>query len=177
MANEGHIFIKRGEGKQNIRKQFFRPIDGKSARPVFCYPRRTENLREEVRGMERSLESGYVTSERKMMYELKLKERKKKLNAIEASFGNAAQVIKEDPDAWIARRDELATAIEDQTPTRKDVELRRVNPHAVLRREKTIEKGSMPLEEIKREYTIISRAFQAAGEEMESNHSFLQKEK
>lgn len=177
MANEGHIIVKKGIGKQNIRKRFFRPVDGKSARPAFCYPRRAQMLREEVRSMERTMDSGYVTAERKMMYEQELKKRKKKLVDIEDSFTNAAKVIKEDPDTWMARREELGNAISDGTPTRKDVQQRRVNPHANLRREKMGERDKAPLEELKREYVIISRAFQAAGEDVESNHSFLQKEK
>lgn len=177
MANAGHIIVKKGEGDFNIRKQFFRPIDGKSSKPAFCYPRRTETLREEVRSMERALKGDYVTAERRMAYEQNLKKRKARLEKIEDSVENAKRVINADKDGWVKRRDKLAHAIAEQTPTRKDYQQRRVNPHAVLRHEKQGAKGSPPLELLKREYTIVSRALQAAGEDAESNHSFLQKEK
>lgn len=182
MANEGHIIVKKGRGRPSKGdprsvSRFYRPVDGKSARPVFCYPGRVDGLRDEVKSMEQALEHGMVTPERKMEYEQRLKNRKKKLTEMEASFSNAVKVINEDKDAWIARREELKNQIIEQTPTRKDYEMHRVNPHAVLRREKHGEKDKRPLEEVKREYTIISRALQAAGDDFESNHSFLQKEK
>jgi hypothetical protein len=177
MANPGHIIVKKGKGDYNIRKKFFRPVDGKSAKPAFCYPKRTETLRAEVRGMQRSLDGGFVAPERRMAYEQTLKQRKKKLETIEDSFTNAKRVIDSDKDGWSKRRDKLATAIAEQTPTRKEYAERRVNPHTILRQEKQGLKGCLPLEGIKREYTIISRALQAAGEEAESDHSFLQKEK
>lgn len=177
MANAGHIIVKKGEGDYNIRKKFFKPIDGKSSKPVFCYPQRTEILREEVRGMENALKGDYVTAERRMAYELNLKEQKQRLAKIDDSFENAKRVINEDKDGWSKRRDDLAASIAEQTPTRKDYHEKRVNPHKVLRHEKQGAKGGPPLESLKREYTIISRALQAAGEDAESNHSFLQKEK
>ena len=176
MANNGHIIIKKNSGKYTT-SQFFRPIDKGSSKPAFCFPRRGDALREEHASMKRNLNRDMVSPERKMVYEQKMNQLGKRVSEIEASSQAAKKIINADKDGWAARREELANAIAEQTPTRDDVRKRKVNPHAVLRREKEGEKGSSPLEEIKRDYTIISRAFQSAGEYEEANHSFLQKDK
>jgi len=158
-------------------KQFFKPVDKGSAKPAFCYPRRSKGLSESYDTMKKTLDNGYVDPARKMAFEQKMKTLKDRIDSINESHANASAIIKKDKDGWTKRRDELAQAISEQTPTRDDVKKRRVNPHSVLRREKQGEKGNLPLEQIKREFTIISRAFTASGDYEEANHSFLQKDK
>ena len=171
-ANAGHIIIKgdkrKGEPERNPHsmRRFFMPIDKGSAKPAFCYGRRKRDLEEEVNGMERALEMGHVSSEKKIKYKRDLAEKHYRLEQIKECGENARKIVEEDKDYWVKRREKCAEAIRDATPSRKDVKQRVVNPHAVLRREKR--EG---LEEIKREYQIISRAL---GEE--SNISFLQKD-
>jgi hypothetical protein len=183
MANEGHIIIKGGSEKPRQSQgrfgmnQFFREVDKGSAKPAFCYPRRTEGLKEELSQMERNIKDGNVDPERKMGYELKAKKIQERVDLINESFKSAKEIIDKNPDAWKTRRDNLATEISDRTPSRDDKRKRRVNPHGILRDEKVGSSGKRPLEDVKREYTIISRAFQARGDYEESNHSFLQKDK
>ena len=181
MANEGHIIVKPSEVKnprgRYSMNQFFRPVDKGSAKPAFCYPRRTEGLKEELAQMERNIKDGRVDPERAMGYQLKAKKIKERVSLIDESFKSAKEIIDKSPDAWKTRRDNLATEIQERTPTRDDKRKRRVNPHSVLRDEKVGSREKRPLEEVKREYTIISRAFQARGDDEESNHSFLQKDK
>ena len=170
--NAGHIIVKgsktKGEPEQNMKSvsRFFMPVDKGSAKPAFCYPKHRQDLKEEVRGMEKALEDGNVSSERKMKYKMDLKEKKTRLDEILESGANAKKIIAEDKDYWVKRRLACEELIAKGTPTRKDVKNRVVNPHAILRREK--KEG---LENIKREYQIISSAM---GEE--SNVSFLQKD-
>ena len=175
MANETHIIVKKRHNRD--MKQFFRPVDKGSAKPAFCYPRRVENMKEELRSMENSLDRGLVGAERKMGYEQKKNERKKRVEELDASIEGAKKIIAKDKDGWKKRRDQLAAEISAALPTREDVMKRRVNPHTILRREKQGEKGDASLEEKKREFTIISRAFQASGDYEEANHSFLQKDR
>ena len=181
MANEGHIIIKKSESEKKPSpgrygmQQFFRPVDKGSSKPAFCYPRRTQGMKEELEQMERNVDG--VDSERKMGYELKMKQIRERVNLIDESFENAAKIIDKSPDAWKTRRDNLAAEIEARTPSREDKEKRRVNPHTILRDEKVGDNEKRPLEEVKREYTIISRAFQARGENEEANHSYLQRDK
>jgi len=180
VANEGHIIVKKGkeERQQNIygMKQFFNPIDKGAAKPAFCYPRRAQGLREEAVTMKRNLDSGMVSAEQKMSYELKLKKINERVSLIDESFENAKQIIDKDPDRWKNRRETLAEEIKERTPSRDQKQKRRVNPHSILRDEKVGGNGKIALEKLKREYTIISRAFQARGDYEESNHSFLQKD-
>jgi hypothetical protein len=180
MANEGHIIVKNSDKRTQGRwgmNQFFNPVDKGSAKPAFCYPRRTEGLREELHTMRNNLDSGKVDPERKMAYELKAKQIEERMVDIDNSFKTAKTIIDKDPDAWKSRRDNLAKEIADRTPSRDDVRKRRVNPHGILRQEKQGDGDKKPLEGLKREYTIISRAFQARGDYEEANHSFLQKDK
>ena len=175
MANETHIIVK-NPGRWGT-KQFFNPVDKGSAKPAFCYPKRAQNLREELKSMERTLDSGLIDPSRRMAYEQKKNILAKRVSEIDASFDNAREIIEKSKDGWKTRRDNLAKKIEQSSPSKQDVRTRRVNPHTVLKQEKEGLKGERPLEQDKRDYTIISRAFQAAGEYEEANHSFLQKDK
>ena len=181
MANAGHIIVKKSESEKQSKgrygmRQFFNPVDKGSAKPAFCYPRRTKGLQEELNQMERNIKEGRVDPERKMSYELKAKQIKERMEEINASFSNAKSIIDKSPDAWKTRRENLAAEIAERTPSREAVSKRRVNPHGVLRNEKQGTEDKRPLEELKREFTIISRAFQARGDYEEPNHSFLQKD-
>jgi hypothetical protein len=144
---------------------FFGPLDKGAAKPAFCYPERTRILKEEVRKMERNIEMGYISPERKLAYESRLKARRERLDAINENAANAHKIVTDNPDYWAKRRRELGKEIRAAMPSRKDVEKRRVNPHRVAKMEKE------GLGEKKREYIIISRAL---GEE--SNTSFLQRD-
>jgi hypothetical protein len=176
LANETHIIVKKGADRF-ATKQFFRPVDKGSSKPAFCYPRRADALKEEHASMKRNLKRDMVSPERRMVYEQKMNQLGKRVKEIDESFDGAKKIIEKDKDAWKTRRENLAAKISEGTPTRDDVRKKKVNPHAVLRREKQGENGQASLEEMKREYTIISRGFQAAGDYEESNHSFLQKDK
>ena len=183
MANEGHIIIKKSGESVAPQKgrygtsQFYKELDKGSSKPAFCYPRRAEGLKRELKTMEKNLDMGHVTPERKMAYAQKMKQLSGRIDKIDESFNGAKEIIESNKDGWKTRRDNLAEKISEATPTRDDVQKKRVNPFAVLRREKEGEKGNPPLEKMKREYTVISRAFQASGEFEEANHSFLQKDK
>jgi hypothetical protein len=176
VANESHIIVKKNSGKYRT-SQFFREVDKGSSKPAMCYPRRAEALKEEHASMKRNLDRDLVSPERRMIYEQKMNQLGGRVKEIDGSFDNAKKIINADKDGWKARRDELGKVIADQTPSRDDERKRRVNPHSTLRREKQGDGGHAPLEAIKKEYTVISRAFQAAGEYEEANHSFLQKDK
>jgi len=186
MANEGFIFVKKAENEhkapQNTgrwgTKQFFSPVDKGSSKPAFCYPGRAESLQREFKTRDALLKSGALDDqENKMSYELKTKQIGERVEEIYGSFEKAREIINKAPDSWAKRRQTLAEEITERTPTRDDKIKKRVNPHAVLREEKIGTGGKRPLEEVKREYTIISRALQARGEEAEANSSFLQKDK
>jgi len=116
-------------------------------------------------------------TEQKMAYELKNKQMAERLDLINTSFETAREVINKAPESWAKRRETLADEISERTPTRDDMRKRKVNPHANLRNENEGLGDNRPLEEVKREYTIISRALQARGEDANANHSFLQKDK
>ena len=143
----------------------FGPLDKGAAKPAFCYPERTRILEEEVRKMEKNIEMGYISSERKMAYEGRLKERRDRLDGINEATANAQKLVANDPDYWAKRRKELGREIRAAMPSRKDVEKRRVNPYRVNKMEKE------GLGEKKKEYIVISRIL---GEE--SNTSFLQRD-
>ena len=144
---------------------FWGPHDKGAAKPAFCYPQRIQALKEEVRRMERNLEMGYISAERKMAYEARLKERKQRLDSINESIERTQKIINNNKDFWVRRRRELADLIRNAMPSRKDVEKRRVNPYRVAKMEKE------GLGEVKKEFIVISRAL---GEE--SNISFLQRD-
>lgn len=168
MANEGHIIVKnkRPDGRTINVGRFFRPIDKGSSKPAFCYPHRRDALQEEVNSMKKILEGGHITADRRMAFEIKLKEREDRLNDINASFENAQKVVEENKDEWVKYRKDLAQDIRNSMPSRRDEKEGRVNPHRILKEEM---KG---LKAKKQQYIIVSRAL---GEE--SNVSFLQNEK
>lgn len=144
---------------------FWGPHDKGAAKPDICYPQRLQTLREEVQSMERSLEMGYISAERKMAYEARLKERRARLDSIDENIANTRKIINENKDFWVRRRNELAEEIRDGQPSRTDIEKRRVNPYRIAKMEKE------GFGELKKEYIVISRAL---GEE--SNVSFLQRD-
>jgi len=145
---------------------FYGPHDKGAAKPAFCYPQRIQTLQEEVRSMERNLDMGFVSPERKMAYEARLRERKTRLDGINKATEDANKIIEENKDFWAGRRKELGREIRSAMPSRKDVEKRRVNPYRVSKMEK--EGG---LGEMKREFIVISRLLKE-----ESNISFLQRD-
>ena len=160
---------KRGPGRPPASDKDYRTwwgeVDKGAAKPAFCYPQRVDNLREEVRSMERNLERGYVSAERKMAYESRMKERKERLEKIEANTKRVKQTIGKDKDYWANRRKELGEKIRSAMPSRSDVRKRRVNPYKIAKMEKE------GLGEMKKEYIVISRAL---GEE--SNIAFLERD-
>jgi hypothetical protein len=182
-AHDGHIIVKGNNDTPPSTKgrygtgQFFKEVDSGSAKPAFCYPKRADNLRNDLRQMKKTLEMGHILPERKMAYEQNVKKLEKRVSEINESFSNAKKIIETGKDGWATRRQNLGKEISEMMPTRKDVRDRRVNPHSVLRREKQGDKGSRPLQDLKRDYTIISRAMQASGDYEESDHSFLQKDR
>jgi hypothetical protein len=166
MANAGYILIKDGDkSKRATYKDFYGPLDKGSAKPSFCYPKRKEELSEEVEKIKKNLDNGYVSKEREMEMKMRLDEKKKRLDALNEQESAAKKLFEENKDKWMERRSSIAEEITAATPTRKDVAKRKVNPFTVLKREKS------GLEEKKREYVILSRL---AGEE--SNTSFLQRD-
>ena len=120
--------------------------------------------------MQRVLDQGHITADRRMDFENKLKQHQARLDALRENKDNAAKIINEDPDAWAKRRKELAEEISNSMPSRKDVNKKRVNPFRNLKKEKS------GLEAKKKEYIIISKAMQAAGHDVDSNISFLEKD-
>jgi hypothetical protein len=168
MANAGYIVVKQSgdeKGRRVSYRDFYGPLDKGSAKPSFCYPKRKEALKEDISKMERVLESGHIAKDHEMDAKLTLKQKKERLKAIDAQEGEAAKLFKEHKDDWMKRRGELAEEIRMSMPTETDVKKRRVNPHKVLRNEKT------GLEDKKKEFIVLSRL---AGED--SNVSFLQRD-
>ncbi len=164
-VSAGHIIVKNGVDRPDSYRDFYGPLDKGSAKPSFCYPKRKENLQEEVEKTRKALENGYIAKEREMEAKVRLKEKQKRLDAINTQEADAKKIFEANPDFFIKRRAELAKDIRAAMPTKTDVNKRRVNPFKVLQNEKS------GLEEKKREYVVLSRL---AGEE--SNTSFLQRE-
>lgn len=166
MANSGFIIVKDGDkGRRATYKDFFGPLDKGAARPSFCYPKRKEDLAEEIKSMERAIDSGYVSPDKKMAVQIDLKTRKKRLDDLNQQESDARKLFNENKDKWLERRSALAEEIAAATPTRSEKKKKVVNPHRVLMQEKN------GLGEKKKEYIIISRL---AGEE--SNTAFLQRD-
>lgn len=168
MANEGHIIIQSKSGRsarELTYRAFYGPLDKGSAKPSFCYPKRKEDLTEEVEKMKAAIDSGYVSKDRLMDAKINLKTKKERLDAINKQEDRAKKLFEENKDTWIKRRKELAEEITAATPTLKDTQQKRVNPFTTLKKEKS------GLEDKKREFIVLSRL---AGEE--SNVSFLQRE-
>jgi hypothetical protein len=167
MANAGFIIVKGadGSGHRASYRDFYGPLDKGSAKPSFCYPKRKEALEEEVQSMKKSIESGYVSTEKLMEYKSKMRTKTERLDKINEQESAARKLFEENKDNWLKRRGALAEEITAATPSRADVSKRRVNPFTTLKKEKS------GLEEKKREFVVLSRL---AGEE--SNISFLQKD-
>jgi hypothetical protein len=173
MAHAGYIIIKGGgadseqaRNKPRGYRAFYGPLDKGSAKPSFCYPDMKRALQEEISGMEKSLKDGYVAETRVMKVKEDLRKKRERLSGILEQEENAHKLFKENKDACMKRRDEIAPLIAAGLPSAKDVEKGRVNPHRILADEKA--KG---LGELKREYQVLSHL---AGEE--SNTSFLQRD-
>ncbi len=163
---EGLPETKTGRVVKEDYLMFWGPHDKGASKPSFCYPDRERILREDVRKMERNLTMGYISADRKLVFESKLKAKKDRLDGLDANTERVQGVVNGNKDAWAKRRDELAKEIRSAMPSRKDVEKRRVNPHRVAK----AEMGGLGA--IKKEYIVISRAL---GEE--SNVSFLQRDR
>lgn len=164
MANPAYIIVKDGEkGRRVSYKDFYGPLDKGAARPSFCYPKRKEELVEEIKSMKRAIDHGHVSPDKKMAVEMDLKKREERLDKLNEQETAARKLFNENKDKWLERRTSLAEEITAKTPTRADRKKRIVNPHRVLQEEK---QGG--LQEKKTEYIVLSRL---AGEE--SNVSYL----
>jgi len=165
MASPGYIIIK-GDGdkvqKSGI-KSFYGSLDKGSAKPSFCYPAQKDALREEIKSMEKSLNDGYVAETRVLKVKQDLKMKKARLDKINSQEADASKLFKDNKDACMKRRDELAEMIAQGLPTTKDKEKKRVNPHRLYEDEK--KKG---LGKLKTEFQILSRLA-----DEESNTHFL----
>ena len=167
MPNEGYIITKNKDGTRHQRnwRQFFGEVDKGSAKPSFCYPKRKQDLEEEISKMERNLEIGNVGEENRMSYKLKVDKKRERLTKINESEENSKKLFNQDKDAWIERRNKLKEEISSGLPTRADVKKRHVNPHKIAR----MEKEGFGVK--KQEYIVLSRLA-----EEDSNVSFLQKD-
>lgn len=176
MPNEGYIMVKKGKEKPSEGKnpmsvnQFFTRVDKGSSRPAFCLPRHFESFKEENDQMERALDEGHITPDRKLDFERKFKVHSERLEELKHNKANAKNIITENLDSWVKRRNALAKEISNSMPSATDVAKKRVNPFSNLKKEK----GG--LEAKKQEYIIISKAMQAAGHDVDSNISFLEKD-
>jgi hypothetical protein len=175
MANAGYIIVKNPiEGEKSKPRgisAFYGPLDKGSAKPSFCYPAQKEALREEIKGMEKALENGFVGEGRVLKVKQELRMKKTRLDGINSQEADAMKLYKENKDAIGKRREELAEIIAQGIPSMKDVEKKRVNPHKVFEAEKKGLKGGMALGKAKQEYQILSHLA-----EEESNTKFLQKD-
>lgn len=166
-ANSGYIIIKDGEkGRRASYRDFYGPLDKGAARPSFCYPKRKEDLNEEIRSMERAIASGYVAPDKKISLEMDLSKRKERLDKLNEQESAARKLFNENKDKWLERRSALAEEIGNAMPSRSDVKKKIVNPHRILKQEK-----QAGLQEKKTEYIVLSRLA-----EEESNVSFLQRD-
>lgn len=164
----GYIIIKDKDNKdcrKNYKELFYGPLDKGSSKPSFCYPLRKEALKEEIKKMERALDSGYVPKEREMESRVTLKTRKERMDAINSQEKDAKKIFNENKDVFMKRRSELAEEIKQAMPSRTDVRKRVVNPHSVLKKEKS------GLEDKKKEFIVLSRLA-----EEESNTTYLQRD-
>jgi len=182
MANEGHIIVK-GDKERDYRN-FFSSVDKKhqddrnpivSNKPAFLYRNRVQNLKEEIERAQKALDEGLIPGTERAKYKMQLKMRADRLKAIEDGQVKAETYLKDDPDYWEKRRETLAKYIKEQTPSKQAVKERRVNPHQILKKEKTEgdEKlGVKNFGEAKREFIVLSRILDS-----DSDIRALQKEK
>lgn len=167
MAHAGYIIIK-GDDKAKAKdyRSFYGPQDKGSAKPSFCYPQQKKALEEDIKGMERSLKDGYVAETRVLKVKQELRTKKERLDAINQQESDAKKLFKENKDACMQRRNDLAETISAAMPTANDVAKRRVNPHRIAEMEKNKGLGKM-----KTEFQILSHLA-----EEESNTRFLQRD-
>lgn len=161
-ANAGFVFIK-GKEKPYSYRDFYGPLDKGSAKPSFCYPSRKQDLKEEIEKSEKILDSGYISKDKEMEFRVNLNTKKKRMDEINAQEADARSVFEENKDMLMKRRKELAKDISAAMPSRDAVKKKTVNPHKILKMEKS------GLEEKKREFVILSRLA-----DEEANISFLQ---
>jgi len=168
MSNASYIIIK-GDGDK-VKKQGFRAFYGSedkgSAKPSFCYPKLKEELKEDIKHLESAMKSGLIAETRRLTTQIEIKQKKERLDKINAQEADAHQLFKENKDACMKRRQELAEEIANRLPTYKDVERHRVNPHRVAREEKQGGFGKVKLE-----YQVLSHLA-----DEDSNTKFLQKD-
>ena len=164
-SQEGLQTRQIGRVTKEDHKMFWGPLDKDANKPSFCYPDRERVLRDEVKEMEQSLAMGYVSQDRQLGFEVKLKAKKDRLDGLDANTQRVRSMVNGNKDAWAERRKDIAKQIAAGMPSRKDVEKRRVNPHRIAK----AEMGGLGA--LKKEYIIISRAL---GEE--SNVSLLQRD-
>ena len=166
MANEGHIIIKKGSGKTDV-KRFYSTLDKSDSKPAFCYPKRRDDFAANVRRMEKNLEKWLVPGEAIDSYKQKLKKHKDRLTQIDDSRVKADEIVKKDRDVLVDRYNKLAEHITAESiPREIENDVRRVNPHTNLKKEL----GG--LGQFKKEYTILGRALG-----LESNTDFLKRDK
>ena len=145
------IIVKDKEkSRQMGYRQFIGEVSKGSARPAYCNPGGISKLKETIEDMKQNLEAGNVSPEQRMKYKMNLKKHEDRLTEINDEKDRGLKIIKEDPEYWGKRREQLEKEIKAETPSRKDVKDRLINPHTVLRNEME------GLREKKLEYQIIS---------------------
>ena len=166
VSTASYIIVK-SEGSDKVQKSgiksFYGSLDKGSAKPSFCYPAQKDALREEIKSMEKSLNDGYVAETRVLKVKQDLKMKKARLDKINSQEADASKLFKDNKDACMKRRDELAEMIAQGLPTTKDKEKKRVNPRRLYEDEK--KKG---LGKLKTEFQILSHLA-----DEESNTAFL----
>ena len=130
------IIVKDKEkSRQAGYKQFIGEVSKGSARPAFCNPGGIKKLKETIDDMKENLEVGNVSPEQRMKYKMNLKKHEDRLTDINDEKEMGLKIIKENPEYWVKRRDQLEKEIRAETPTRKDVKDKLVNPHTAYRKE------------------------------------------
>ena len=181
-CNAGHIIIK-GTSKGNHArpshargtKKFFLPHELKQSKPAFCYGESSKKLLEEVDNLEKEIKISNAQPGSKLHREWVKK--KARADQVAESWAHGAEIADKDKDKLIKRHEELGKKIGAAMPSRRDVKEGRVSGRKVLRIEKQGLKGERPLQEDKMEYIITGRALQAAGVEVDSDISHLEREK
>jgi len=163
MAESPTVIIKKSPEKDY--RTFYGPLDKGANKPSFCYPQRIERMAEEVKQMEKALEHNHVPPDHRAMYEANFKKKKTRLEGIREWKETAEKEFNKDPDFYQKRFKDLKKEIRELMPSRKEVKEKRVNPHTVLKREKS------GLEDKKREFMVLGKLL---GEE--TNVSFLQRD-
>jgi hypothetical protein len=145
-------------------KAFIGEVSKGSARPAFCNPGGVNKMQETVSDMRKNLEEGNVAPQQREQYKMNLRKHEERLSAIQDEKNNALKLYQQDAPYWDKRVEELEKEIKAETPSKKDIKDRMVNPHTVLRREME------GLREKKLEYQVIQRL-----RDEDSNISYLQR--